>query len=160
MSRLRLSAPVALSLILVASMFAPTKVTAFPVSTDGDAVAGPATPSVADVQFAFQWRSGLGTPTSATTTACLGGGSGAADLEDPSMDDRHRAFSAGPSDTEQPRTDECPDESDRVFWDEVERQVEEHCGSDDYEILAVTCERVFDSDVYVFRARVTCNGGD
>lgn len=160
MSRLKLSSPVALSLILVASMFTPTKVTAFPVSTDGDAAAGPATPSFADVQFSFQWRSGLGTPTSATTTACLGGVSGTADLEEPSMDDRHRAFSAGPSDTEQPRTDECPDESDEVFWKEVDRQIEEACGTDIYTRHEIECERVFDSDVYVFRARVSCGVAD
>ena len=130
------------------------------VSTDGDAVAGPATPSGADVQFSFQWRSGLGTPTSATTTACLGGVSGTADLEEPSMDDRHRAFSAGPSDTEQPLPDACPDDDDTVFWDEVYRQIAEACGNhpDDNVILEIECDAVGDGDVYHFRARVRCNG--
>ena len=134
MSRLKLSSPVALSLILVASMFTPTTVGASPGSMDAEALRGPVTLSVASFQPSFDSRSDLGTPMFATTTGCRmaesGAAVGTADIGPSSNNDPHRAVSAGPTSTEQPLPDTCPDDDDTVFWEQVWAQVMEECGLD------------------------------
>lgn len=159
MTGLKLFFPVALSLTLAG--FAPT----FPAPIDAEAPGSPETLSVAGFHTSVGWRSGLGTPLSATGSGCAAGESGSAVADadaGPSgaMDDRQRADSDGPSSTEQPLPDACPDDDDELFWDEVYRQIAEKCGNepDDNVILEIVCDAVGDGDEYHFRARVECNG--
>ena len=154
MTGFKLFSPVALGLALAA--FAPT----FPGPIDAEAPGSPETLSVGGLHASVGWQSGLGTPLSAKATGCAAGESGSAlvdaDAGPSGMDDRQRAGSEGPSSTEQPLPDTCPDRDDEVFWEEVEKQIKEACGTEEYTEIEVECERVFDSDVYVFRARVIC----
>ncbi len=158
MTGLKLFSPVALSLTL--TVFAPTS----PGSMDAEALRGPVTPSVASFQPSFDWRSDLGTPMSATTTGCLtvesGDAVGTADVGPSSTSDPHRAVSEGLSSTQPPLPDTCPTrEEDEVFWQQVDEQVAEKCGTEEgNEVLEIECEEV--GDVYVFRARVICGEGN
>ena len=157
MTGFKLFSPVGLSLAL--TVFAPT-ISGF----DGaEALRGPVTPSVASFQPSFDSRSDLGTPMSATTTGCRTAGSGVAvvtaDIGASSKNDPQRAGSEGPSSTEQPLPDACPDDDDTLFWDEVYLQIAERCGNDpedDNTILEIECDAIGGGDVYRFRARVRC----
>jgi hypothetical protein len=110
-------------------MFMPTTVEGSLGSMGAEALRGPVTPSVASFQPSFDSRSDLGTPMSATTTGCRTAGSGVAvvtaDIGASSKNYPQRAGSEGPSSTEQPLPDACPDDDDTLFWDEVYLQIAE-----------------------------------
>lgn len=158
MTGLKLFFPVAFSLTLAG--FAPT----FPGPVDAEALGSPETLSVGGFHASVGWQAGLGTPLSAKATGCAAGESGSAlvdaDAVPSGMDDRQRAGSEGPSSTEQPLPDACPDDDDELFWDEVYRQIAEKCNNKpkDNVILEIECDAVGDGDEYHFRARVECNG--
>ena len=150
MTRFKLFPPVALSLMLAVSLFAPTTVGALPVAASPETVASPATPGVANFH-----TSGREISTVGTTSGCLGSTSRTADGGRSSTYDGRRGVSGSLSSTGQPIPDECPD--DPGFWEDVYRQIAQKC---DFEpdlivIREIECEEVGDG-VYTWRAKATC----
>lgn len=74
MTRFKLSSPVAISLMLAVSLFAPTTVGALPVATNAETDAGAATPGVASFPTSGPEISAAG-----TTSGCLASTSRTAD---------------------------------------------------------------------------------
>lgn len=153
MTRFKLSSPVvALSLMLAATLFAPTTVGALPVSTNAETVAKPATPGVASFRTSGPEISAVG-----TASGCLGSTARATDGGRSSTYDGRRAETASLSSTGQPIPDECPGDDDLVFWGDVYRQIAQQCSfePDLVIIREIECEEVGDG-VYTFRARAVC----
>ncbi len=152
MTRFKLSSPVALSLMLAVSLFAPTTVGALPVATNAEAEAGPATPGVASFHTSGSDISAVG-----TTSGCLVSTSRITDGGRSNTYDGRREVSGSLVSTGQPIPDECPPADDHGFWGDVYRQIAQQCSSppDLVIIREIECEEVGDG-VYTFRAEATC----
>lgn len=143
MTRFKLSSPVAISLMLAVSLFAPTTIGALPVTTTAATEAGTAIPGVASFHTAGPEISAVG-----TTSGCLAS---------TSSYDAQRAGSGSLVSTGQPIPDECPPADDHEFWGDVYRQIAQQCSSppDLVIIREIECVEIGDG-VYSFRAEATC----
>lgn len=154
MTRFKLSSPVSLSLMLAVSLFAAPTVGALPVATNAETVAGTATPGVASFP-----TSGPEISTVGTTSGCVGSTSRTSAGGRFGTYDERRVATGSLSSTGQPIPDECPDDDDLVFWEDVYRQIAKKCDfTPDFIIIReIECEEV-GNGVYTWRARATCIG--